>query len=248
MKKSLILVLMCFALMARAQSDSAVVAVDTVRTDSGRVDLNLSLFSRYVWRGVQFGTGPSVQAQIAYLNGGFTAACYVAKSTYGGSTGYPNTSNIMVGYRYRSVSLFVDDYFFYDEDNLDRYLDWSDTTLHYTEARIRYDGSRCYALATYNVYAAKTANKGLYIEGGYRFPDHAISLFAGYVFDDSDLNFATSAGMTNIGITKEKKLRINDNFSLPLTGTLVVNPNYKHVVDAPGVGRNFLTLVVGVTI
>jgi len=208
--------------------------------------LDVYLMSRYVWRGVQFGTGPSIQAQLGYTEGGFMAACYVAKSMNGTSTGFPNTSNVMVGYQYHGVSLFVDDYYFYDEDNLDRYFDWSDTTLHYVETRLRYDGARCYGMVSYNIYAGDGAKKAPYVEGGYRFPKHRLTLFAGYLFDESDLNFSTSAGVTNIGLTKEKDIRINKGFALPLTGSLIVNPNYKNVVDLPGVVRSALTLVVGV--
>lgn len=246
----MLVVTLCSALAAQAQTpDTLGVAADTSAVDSvrGSVDLDVFLFSRYAWRGVQFGTGPTVQAQLSYTNGGFMAAAYVAKSTYGGSEGYPNTSNIMIGYQHKSLSLFVDDYFFYDEDNLDRYTDWSDSTLHYIEARLRYDQARYYCMVAHNVYAAEGANVAPYVEAGYMIPDNDLTFFAGYVFDRSDLNFATSAGVTNIGVTKKKDLRLSDKFSLPLTGTLMVNPSYKNVVDAPGVGRNFLTLVVGIS-
>ena len=251
MKKLITMMLLCTSLMAQATvSDSTTTAADTVAVDTigpkgGKVNLDIFLYSRYAWRGVQFGTGPSVQAQISYTKGGFIAACYVAKSTYGGSTGYPNTSNIMVGYQHKGISLFVDDYYFYDEDNIDRYFDWSDTTLHYTEVRMKYDHARFYGMGGYNVYAGKGVNKGLYIEGGYKIPEQGLTFFAGYLFDRSDLNFSTTAGLTNIGVTKQKELRINDKFALPLFGTLMVNPSYKNVVDTPGVGRNALTLVIG---
>lgn len=251
MRKLMTIALLCSALMSQAiVPDSTTIAIDTSATDkvglkAGKVNLDVFLFSRYAWRGVQFGSGPSVQAQLSYTKGGFIAACYVAKSINGGNTGYPNTSNIMLGYQYKGVSLFVDDYYFYDEDNLDRYFDWSDTTLHYTELRLKYDHARFYGMGGYNVYAAKGANKALYIEAGYKVPDHGLTFFAGYLFDTSDLNFSTTAGLTNIGVTKLKELRVNDKFALPVFGTLMVNPNYKNVVDTPGVGRNALTLVVG---
>lgn len=255
MKKLIITTLLCSSLTSQAAPDSTYVnAIDTAAvfvdttSNKGDVDLDVFLMSRYAWRGVQFGTGPTIQAQLSYTKGGFMAAGYVAKSTYGGATGYPNTSNIMLGYQYKGVTVTVDDYFFYDEDNLDRYLDWSDTTLHFIETRLRYDHDRFYGMAGYNVYAAKGANKALYVEVGYKVPKQGLLLFAGYLFDRSDLNFSTSAGMTNVGITKQKEVKINDHFSLPLFGTLMVNLNYKNVVDTPGVGRNFLTLVVGVSL
>jgi len=219
-------------------------AIDTTQVSTFTFDGYL--FSRYVWRGVNFGASPSIQGQLAYTASGLTVGCFVAKSLNGNAVGFSNTSNLFVSYKYKGVSLTVDDYFFYDEDNLDRYLDWSDTTLHFIEARLRYDGEHCYGFAGYNVYGADGINKdAFYIEAGYKFPKHGLSLFAGYLTDKSDLNFSTQAGFTNIGVTKEKKLQFNDKFSLPLTCSVIVNPNYENIVDLPRVTRSFITMVIG---
>lgn len=252
MKNIISALLFCAALSSQATTivpdssitDSTIVVVDTTAVDP--FSLDVYLYSRYVWRGVGFGGSPSVQAQVAYTHKGFIAACYVSKSLNGNSVGFSNTSNVMLGYQYKGFSVTLDDYFFYDEDNLDRYLDWSDTTLHFIETRLRYDGNRWYGFAGYNVYAAEMAVRdGVYIEGGYRIPKHDLTLFVGYLTDGSDLNFTTTAGITNIGITKEKRLRFSDKFSIPITGSLIVNPNYVNVVDLPRVTRSFITLVVG---
>lgn len=225
-----------------ATADSSI--VDTAKTSPFSFDGYL--FSRYVWRGVNFGSSPSIQGQLAYTASGFTLGCFVAKSLNGNAVGFSNTSNIFVSYQYKGVSLTVDDYFFYDEDNLDRYMDWSDTTLHFIEARLRYDGKRCYGFAGYNFYGADGINKdAVYLEVGYKFPTQGLSFFAGYLTDKSDLNFSTEAGFTNIGITKEKELKLNDKLSLPLTCSVIVNPNYENIVDLPRVTRSFITMVVG---
>lgn len=250
MKRTFAAALLCISLTAQAAvPDSTAIAVDSTMTDTmvikHSVGLDVFLYSRYVWRGVQFGNGPSVQAQVSYANDGFMAACYVSKSMNGSAMGYPNTSNVMIGYQYNGISLFVDDYYFYDEDNIDRYFDWSDTTLHYIEARLRYDHVRFYGMGSYNVYAGNGANKAPYVEAGYKVPEKGLTFFAGYVFDRSDLNFSTTAGMTNVGMSKQKEVKFSDKFSLPLSATLMVNPNYKNVVDVLGVGRNAMTLVVG---
>ncbi len=241
--------MLCGTLAASAEispTDSIPAPQDTTATDTARTSpftFDGYLYSRYIWRGVNFGGCPSIQGQLAYTNGGFTVGTFVAKSLNGQSVGFANTSNVFVSYKYKGVSLTMDDYFFYDEDNLDRYLDWSDTTLHFIEARLRYDGTRCYGFVGYNVYGADGINKdALYIEVGYKFPKDDLTVFAGFLTDKSDLNFATSGGVTNIGITKEKKNVIG---KLPVTGSLVLNPNYENIVDLPGVKRSFLTLVIG---
>lgn len=125
-------------------SDTIAVVTDTATRDP--IDADVYLYSRYVWRGVGFGGSPTVQGQLTYTNGGLMAACYVAKSLNGNKVGFPNTSNLMVGYKYNGITLTLDDYFFYDEDNLDNYTDWGTETPHFIEARVRFDGTRCYAL------------------------------------------------------------------------------------------------------
>ena len=251
MKSALFSLLLCFSIVeaSAANNDTVATSADTTVVDTSKVDpftFDGYLFSRYVWRGVNFGASPSIQGQLAFTTSGFTVGCFVAKSLNGNSVGFSNTSNIFVSYKYKGVSLTLDDYFFYDEDNLDRYLDWSDTTLHFIEARLRYDGSRCYGFAGYNVYGAEGINKdAVYIEMGYKLPKHDLSLFAGYLTDKSDLNFATKGGFTNIGVTKEKKLAIGSRYSLPLTCSVIINPNYKNIVDLPRVTRSFITMVIG---
>lgn len=241
MKHAIAAVILLLTLTARASiSTPDSLANDTAAED--HIDVDLYLYSRYVWRGVGFGGSPTVQAQMAYTDGGLIAACYVAKSLNGNKVGFPNTSNLMLGYQYKDLSLTLDDYFFYDEDNLDRYTDWSDSTLHFIEARVRFDGTRCYTLLGYNVYGAEEINKdALYIEGGYKFPKHGLTVFAGGLTDKSDLNFMTRGGVTNIGLTKEKRLK----WGPVVMATLIVNPSYEHIVDLPGVTRSFLTMVVG---
>lgn len=254
MKKALLTLCLCSSLIATANYGVDTVAtptIDTTAVDTASTSpftFDGYLFSRYVWRGVNFGASPSIQGQLAYTASGFTAGCFIAKSLNGNAEGFSNTSNIFVSYKYKGVSITLDDYFFYDEDNLDRYLDWSDTTLHFIETRLRYDGERYYCFVGYNVYGAEDINKdAAYIEVGYKFPKHGLSLFAGYLTGKSDLNFSTEAGFTNVGVTKEKKLQLNDRYSLPLTGSLIVNPNYKNIVDLPRVTRSFVTMVIGVS-
>lgn len=253
MRKALLIFGLFNSLMISAsntdQSSVSLNAVDSANVDTTKassLSFNGYVFSRYVWRGVNFGASPSIQGQLAYSTSGFTIGCFIAKSLNGNSAGFSNTSNIFLSYQYKGVSLTVDDYFFYDEDNLGRYFDWSDTTLHFIEARLRYDGSRCYGFAGYNFHGADGINKdAVYLEVGYKFPDRGISLFAGYLTDKSDLNFSTKAGFTNIGVTKEKNLKFNNKFSLPLTCSVIFNPNYENIVDLPRVTRSFITMVIG---
>ncbi len=243
MKKFVLIALICLSCLAQAQR------TDSIPSDSTEspFTLNAYLYSRYVWRGVNFGSSPSAQGQLMYGNSGFFVGCFVAKALNGNLIGFSNTSNIFLGYGYKGVSLTVDDCFFYDETNLDRYLDWtSDTTLHFIETRLRYDRERWYSFVGVNVYGAKANyNDGVYIEAGYKFPKHGLTLFAGGLTGRSDLNFSTAAGVTNIGITKEKMIRISPSFSLPITGSVIVNPNYTNIVDLPRVSRDFVTLVLG---
>ena len=225
--------------------------IDTVKSESKFQDtlsFDAYVYSRYVWRGVNFGMAPSIQGNVNYQAGNFGIGTYVAKTMNGNTVGYGNTTNIYAYFTYKGLTLIADDYYFYDEDNLDAYFNWSDTTLHFIETRLKYEyNKKCYALIAADVYGARNRdNDGIYIEGGYRLSDNT-SFFIGGVTGKSSLNFATQGGLTNIGLTTKKSIKLSTVYSLPLTGTISVNPNYKNITDNPGVGRNAINMVIGVS-
>jgi hypothetical protein len=68
---------------------------------------------------------------------------------------------------------------------------------------------------------AGTVGNDMYFELGYSF--EAVSLFvgAGDGWHTSDAEFA----VCNVGLAYSKEIEISDKFSLPVSGTLILNPD-----------------------
>jgi hypothetical protein len=75
---------------------------------------------------------------------------------------------------------------------------------------------------------AGTAGQDLYFELGYSFEHFGVFVGGGDGWHTSDGEFM----VTNIGITSSYDLQITENFALPVSGSLILNPETEqfHVV------------------
>lgn len=231
--------------------------------DSSEFSLNtgFGLFSRYLWRGVKFGTGPSAQGFMELSHeSGFGIGSYVCSNFAGSFGDFGNTSNLYIWYTTAlgedaEITFVLDDYYFYDEDNFDMTFDYSDTTLHYIEARVQGRFGRLDATVGYSVYQGsvrdETTNELVaqdtapYIEIGYAVNEDT-RIFAGGVTGASALNFQTKEGISNVGISHKREIK-----STPVYTTFVVNPSYKNIGSVTGFrqpGRSAISLVVAIKI
>lgn len=242
MKKLLIICMMAFSFGEYS------FAQDSTRTS--KFDTELTIASRNVSRGVSWGNSPSIQ-----MMGNYKPCNYFEAGTYGQVTlngigeGYGNQLNLYATFKYKRVSLTVDDYFYFNEnDNDNDYFEYgSDKTQHFIETRAKYDGERFDVIAAYTVYQNSNLSTGdaVYMEANYEL-NKDFALFAGYVTDASDQMAYTDAGMTSVGTTWTKKFKIKD-YSPTLKTSLVFCPNHENVAEMAGVGGNPVYLVAAIT-
>ncbi|MDG1950798.1 MAG: hypothetical protein P8J32_08365 [bacterium] len=274
MKKLLTLTMLLFSVACFAQSgqgtsepvvDTEITMADDVApadTSVFSLDTGLGLYSRYFWRGVKFGTGPSVQGFMELSHeSGFGIGGYVCSNITGSFLDFGNTTNLYIWYKTAigdnsELTFVLDDYYFYNEDNEDRTFDYSDTTWHYIEARVEGSVGKLDGTVGYCIYQGdivpdpNTGELGAqdtapYIEIGYSVNDDT-RIFAGGVTGASALNFQTKEGITNIGITHSREFR-----GLPVETTFAVNPAYENIGSVPGYrapGRSAISLIVAITL
>jgi len=222
---------------------------------------SLTLASRNVFRGVDYGGSPSIMMSASW------APCkYAEIGTYGNVTlngnkgGYGNQVNLYFGIKpfakstgaLKNISVTADDYFYFNSnDASNNYLDWShDSTNHFIEGRIKYEGQLSVTVGSVLYSNKADSTKGVYMEGNLKVND-SFSLFVGYITGSSNLNFQGSSGVTNIGGTVSRKLSVK-NCCTELKTSLIFSPNYKnHMVTSNnqpnGVGSNPVNLVVSLT-
>ena len=194
--------------------------------ESSPFDVGADLVSSYVWRGTKYGTGPAIQPYLSFTAGGFEI---------GGWGNYCFTSNegaeadIYLSYGFDfGLSIGVTDYYFPGSS----YLDWSDTSgAHGFELNLGYEIKGFSASANYMFNEAPTAGTtagDMYFELGYAFKYFGIHLGAGDGWHTEGDKFA----ICNLGISASKEIKISEKFSLPLSASLIWNPEREqyHVV------------------
>jgi hypothetical protein len=119
------------------------------------------------------------------------------------------------------------------------------TTLKYTKKEDNKNVFYCLAQST--IYKSETdENNGLYFEAGYSLTEH-LQLTAGYVTDASTFNFRTQEGITQLGLTACKDIKISSDFTPKIHAGLFFNPSYKNVFDVPGLNNNPVQFNVGLS-
>lgn len=209
-------------------------------------DLGTDLMSRYVWRGTDFGRSSSVQSYLAWSAGNFEIGAWGAFTTNGFN--YQET-DLYISYTMADMfSLIITDYFFPDDDaDNNNYFEYTDTlTGHIIELSAGFKGTDNIPfslMAAVNVYGADAKKSNgdnaysAYIELGYsgncRGTD--FDVFLGFTPNKADTDageagfYADSPGIVNFGITAHKEIKISERYSLPVSCSLITNPQAENI-------------------
>ncbi len=243
------------ALMAMALSGSMVVHA---QEESSNFSIGADLVSRYIWRGLDLGgSSPHVQPYVEYAFGesGLTLGAWGSQSIGGIATGAEADLYLTYGIA-DMFTIGVTDYFFPSDRafSRDTYFNYKkETTGHTFEAMASFDGTESFPLTVLfaiNVYGADGTDENgdpyfaKYLELGYSHSVGAtdISVFMGAALDDPDETndnvsgwYGNAAGIINLGTTISKTLKITDNFSLPISTSLIFNPEAENIYIVFGI-------------
>lgn len=250
MKKSSLVILIAIIFNL---SGINIYAQDEETKNENPFSVSCDLMSRYVWRGTDYGSSPSIQPSIEYNIGGF------AIGTWGAfTTNLPGVQEVdlYATYTFKEiVSLTVTDYYFPDEINFTRnYFNYRDTaTGHIFEAMISFNGTEkiplSFFIATnfYGADARRINDNGStgdiqfssYAELSYAFKN--IDVFMGFNLTTPDTDkgetgcYGNCFGIVNLGITANKDIKITDKFKLPLSVSLITNPQAERIFLVAGI-------------
>jgi hypothetical protein len=184
------------------------------------------LYSSYVWRGVQYG-GPSVQPYVDYTKGGFSIGAW-------GSAGFDGTMEMDMYASYGfdfGLSIGATDYYYPGTE----YFDLSDSTgAHGFELNLGYELEGLSLSANYMLNeagGAGTVGGDMYFELGYSFKSVDLFVGAGDGWHTSDGEF----GVVNVGIGTSKEIPITEKFSLPVSGSVILNPTTEQFFIVVGI-------------
>ncbi|MCX6231809.1 MAG: hypothetical protein NTZ33_09725 [Bacteroidetes bacterium] len=215
-------------------------------SDSSKVKIKLNLgadiMSRYIWRGIDYGSSPSIQSSLSVSGFNVELGCWSSVAT----NGFYKEIDLYAKYSYKKLSLILTDYYIPSVIGTPaspdtRFFVFSDKkTAHTMEASILYKGDEKFPLwvqaavffygndKRWGYDATKDLNEktyySAYFEAGYTIviQDNSLDLFLGMT--PAEGAFGNKSGLVNMGVTGNKKLKISESFELPVKASLIFNP------------------------
>ncbi len=192
---------------------------------SSPISIGVDLMSRYVWRGTDYGSSPSIQPSMELGLGGFALGLWGAYTT-----NLPGVQELDLYATYTIsdvVTIGITDYFFPDEIfGYDYYEFRGDSSAHILEGMASFNGLKNFPLTFMVGYNfAYDSQNSTYFELGYSFSILDIFLGAGNGFYTTDGKF----NIVNLGISVSKDIKITEKFSLPISASFITNPQAEKV-------------------
>lgn len=210
------------------------------------LNTEITLATRNVWRGLDYGSSPSIQGNLAFTKKYFEVGAFGTTTLNGRKEGYGTWLELYATAKYKRFSFTLDDYFFFNaSDSLNTYFDWNQgSTQHFIESRIKWDSDKLDLTAGYALYKNRLdKTTGVYLEAEYS-PYKNLSFVVGGLTSASWLSFYDQGGITTLGVIGKRELKFGSGFTANLKTSLLFNPSYSKSVNAPGVGTNPVYFVV----
>jgi hypothetical protein len=196
-----------------------------------QIEFGADLYSRYIWRGVDYGNSPSFQPALSFTAGGFTVGTWGAYS-FAGEGNVFSEHDIFAQYSFETGAgtfgvIFTD--YYYPSAGLEFFnYEGEGTGAHVLEAGLSYTGPGSFPIAIsgfYNIH--NDPDKSTYVQIGYPFQIESVELafFAGASGGESAWYGTTKAALINVGFSASKEIKITDSFSLPVNAAYILNPD-----------------------
>ncbi len=210
---------------------------------SQEVDLGVALYSRYVWRGLDFGDAPSFQPAVTFTAGGFSIGEWGAYSISGVGSVY-SEDDLWASYSVSTASagtftVIATDYFFPSAGM--KYFNYKGDGegAHTIEAGLSYGGPDSFPLTLsgyMNVH--NDVDNTTYFEASYPFSVQSVScsvVVGATGGGDNGFYGPTNFQVINLGLNFSKDIVITDKFSLPISASIIINPNIEQTYLIVGI-------------
>ncbi|MAI27941.1 MAG: hypothetical protein CMD11_00160 [Flavobacteriales bacterium] len=181
-------------------------------------DFGADVASSYVWRGTQFGNGPHVQPWMSLGYGNLELGAWGSVPLTAGDGG--TELDLYVSYDLGPLALTVTNYTFPNT--------FPASGGAYVDGEGLFEGDYLEVSGSGSVGPIDltvgyfTELEALYIEAG--FSIGVVDVAIGYAGEDDSNWYVSEAGLCNISVGGSKEVKITDDYSLPLFGSLVYNP------------------------
>ncbi|MDR2692119.1 MAG: hypothetical protein LBB73_07515 [Dysgonamonadaceae bacterium] len=196
------------------------------------------LVSSYVWRGT-YSAKASFQPTASLSAGNFSLSAWASTDI---ATLHKEV-DFTLGYSIGGLSLAITDYWWKGEGAF-KYFNYGDGTEHFWEGSLGYTlpaKSFPLSLSVNTMFAGadkkedKENNFSTYIEASLPFAIKDVNLNAALGLTPSKGLYGTEASVVNVSLKAGKEIKITDNFSLPVFGQIILNPNQEDVFFVFGI-------------
>lgn len=207
-------------------------SVNAQEEEASKWNAGLDIYSSYIWRGLKFGTGAAFQPSVDFTAGGFTIGAWGSYST--GSENFEET-DLYATYAFNlgekaALSFTVTDYFFPGTE-------YFNGDSHFIEPLVNLGLGNLSLTAAYMFYnAAPNGSGDIYLQAGYTAGPVSLTLGGGNgQYSIEDENEDDKFAISNIGIGTSKEIKITDSFSLPISGSIILNPSTEQLFVVVGI-------------
>ncbi len=224
------------------------IVTNAEENSSTSLNVGADVMSRYIFRGVDYGNSASIQPTISLTTGSFEVGYWGAIAT---NSSYQEI-DLYAKYSFGNLSVILTDYFVpsfvegtpASDDT--RYFVYDDkTTAHTLEGALAYNFGESFPLKVmaavffygndkrWGYDAEKDSNEetyySTYIELGYGFTvgGNNLDIFLGLT--PAAGAFGNDFGVVNLGVTGSKKLKITNEYELPVKSSVIYNPQLSAV-------------------
>lgn len=204
-------------------------------------DMSVELNSRYVWRGFDFGSSPSVMPEVTLSFGGFEIGAWAAYATNGNPEG--SEINFFAGYTFETsagdFSLHVTDYMFPDEP-----VSFLKSDFHFIEVGLSYETAlsknTTLGLST-NIFVHNDDDNAMYHEVSITqaLEDYELSLFSGFTTGATEIYENTQFSFINVGATLSREFTVGAATPLGISASLITNPQAERMFFVFGASIGF---------
>jgi hypothetical protein len=185
-----------------------VLAVSVNNVKAQEVSTGLDIYSSYIWRGAKFGSGPAFQPSVSLTAGGFEMGAWGSVCA---STDEAFEMDLYATYGFDfGLSFTVSDYYFGG--------DYFAGASHFIEPSVSFSAGNFSVMGAYMI---GDGVKDAYAELGYALG--SVNIFAGagngqYTKDGKFM-------VCNVGVGTSKEIKLTESFSLPVSGSVILNPS-----------------------
>ncbi len=200
------------------------------------LSVNVDFVNRYIWRGFDLGANtPSLQPNVKFSAGDFSAGFWGAYALanekaleeidfYAGySFSLSESGSIYIGftdYMNPNSGIKIGSFSNYDDSD--------GPGAHYLELNAGYSGPESFPFTfSFNSFVYNIENNPIYFQIAYNtsIDDVGFSIFTGATTGDENGYYGvTEFSVINLGFTASKSIKVTESFSVPLFGSIILNP------------------------